>query len=245
MKEIIDWLKSESMVMREGVKLFETYASPRQKERYSSFFQKYIEAKTGTLGHNRLVSELKRAQNSTPSNIAQGYGQCVSLPEQGNKTSSTGSANSVQFEKIKAEDLPQELQSDFAFAKDITPQMAALHAKLKDESLPQEEAKRIAEELCEMDTERAEAWAEIEDHFTEKKQSVENIPVSEVPQEPVARGIWLSKKISLIEGYIGRDKKNLAEQTKPNIKAKIEVRIAEREKSLEAYKKLLNEHTGE
>ncbi len=236
-QEIKAWLEDKQRKYSEGVALFNACASKVLKDKYSAYFEKNKDAAVGGVAFNMLISQLTiiaqsvaaAAATSATTIINSALGKVVQDPVK------------IKAEDLTAEELPKPLRLKLDLVRELTPEIANLHTKLKDENLTDEEARALAEELCEKDDNRATMWAEIDDFLQDNDKHLEEIPTAVLPENPIAKGAYLVSRKKLVEGYISRDEKKLKGQNKPNIKTKIEGRLDKLRTELEQIEEQLIE----
>lgn len=59
-------------------------------------------------------------------------------------------------------DMPTTIKAAYARIKEITPLYGVLHADISNASIPDDERKRYAEQLCNLDDERRKLWAKVD-----------------------------------------------------------------------------------
>lgn len=108
----------------------------------------YLEDETGT--HADEIDELKDQMEQNLDEIRQLRQDVDQLSQPGVKV-------------VTEESLTPELKKAYQRIKEIAPLYASLHADIASESTPDDDRKRLADKLCDLDDERRELWKQIDD----------------------------------------------------------------------------------
>jgi len=145
------------------------------------------------------------------------------------------------FKIITYDNLPKDIQKEYNRTKEIVPLMAKIHSELSIENIPDTLRKKLAEDLCNLDDEKRQCWDKI-DNYTENGEVLLNESKAlEYSDDPVIRGMEIAKRIARLRDNISRTEKVISnKQTKPNTKAKAEIRLANQQKELAELEEQLN-----
>lgn len=88
---------------------------------------------------------------------------------------------------VTEESLTPELKKAYQRIKEIAPLYASLHADIASESTPDDDRKRLADKLCDLDDERRELWKQIDDWAEGKGVRLEE-KRPEYSDNPTVRG---------------------------------------------------------
>lgn len=148
--------------------------------------------------------------------------------------------------KIVAEaDLPPKMTKSYARIKEIVPLYASLHNDIANPDTPEEDRKKLAEQLCKLDDERRKLWKEI-DNWAEGKTVNLDAERPQFSENKVVRGVEIARHIVRLKqniqnckGAITRAENDGKETIKQNAVARManyEAELTELEKELASEK---------
>ena len=95
---------------------------------------------------------------------------------------------------VTEESLTPELKKAYQRIKEIAPLYASLHADIASESTPDDDRKRLADKLCDLDDERRELWKQIDDWAEGKGVRLEE-KRPEYSDNPTVRGYEMARQM--------------------------------------------------
>lgn len=95
---------------------------------------------------------------------------------------------------VTEESLTPELKKVYQRIKEIAPLYASLHADIASESTPDDDRKRLADKLCDLDDERRELWKQIDDWAEGKGVRLEE-KRPEYSDNPTVRGYEMARQM--------------------------------------------------
>lgn len=137
---------------------------------------------------------------------------------------------------IKEDSLPKSIKKCHDRIKEIVPLIASLHSDLCNESLAEEQRKKIAEELCDLDDERRRLWDTIDDWSEGKGVTQLDAERPEYSDNKVVRGYQLARRIKRLKSNIATAEKAIEkarQDGKKTIMANAASRKMQYEKELE------------
>lgn len=102
---------------------------------------------------------------------------------------------------VTEESLTPELKKAYQRIKEITPLYASLHADIASESTPDDDRKRLADKLCDLDDERRELWKQIDD-WAEGKGVRLDEKRPEYSDNPTVRGYEMARQMKRLRQNI-------------------------------------------
>lgn len=106
--------------------------------------------------------------------------------------------------------MPVSIKKAYARIKEIAPLYASLHNDIANESLSEDERKPLAEKLCKLDDERRRLWNTI-DSWAEGKGTLSlDAERPSFSDNPVVRGIELTRHVKRLKQNIANSKKAAA-----------------------------------
>lgn len=110
--------------------------------------------------------------------------------------------NAPGVKVVTEESLPKSLQKAYARIKEIAPLYACLHGELTSDTLTDEERKKVADGLCDLDDERRKLWRSI-DQWAEGKASLDlSEKRPEYSDNAVVRGYEMARQIKRLKENI-------------------------------------------
>jgi predicted RNase H-like nuclease (RuvC/YqgF family) len=152
----------------------------------------------GSEEHAEEIEELKKQVESNLEEINQLRKEVDALNAPGVKV-------------VTEESLPKSLQKAYARIKEIAPLYACLHGELTSDTLTDEERKKVADGLCDLDDERRKLWRSI-DQWAEGKASLDlSEKRPEYSDNAVVRGYEMARQIKRLKENI-RNSQTAAEK---------------------------------
>lgn len=143
----------------------------------------------GSEEHAEEIEELKKQVESNLEEINQLRKEVDALNAPGVKV-------------VTEESLPKSLQKAYARIKEIAPLYACLHGELTSDTLTDEERKKVADGLCDLDDERRKLWRSI-DQWAEGKASLDlSEKRPEYSDNAVVRGYEMARQIKRLKENI-------------------------------------------
>ena len=102
---------------------------------------------------------------------------------------------------VTEESLTPELKKAYQRIKEIAPLYASLHADIASESTPDDDRKRLADKLCDLDDERRELWKQIDD-WAEGKGVRLDEKRPEYSDNPTVRGYEMARQMKRLRQNI-------------------------------------------
>lgn len=102
---------------------------------------------------------------------------------------------------VTEESLTPELKKVYQRIKEIAPLYASLHADIASESTPDDDRKRLADKLCDLDDERRELWKQIDD-WAEGKGVRLDEKRPEYSDNPTVRGYEMARQMKRLRQNI-------------------------------------------
>ena len=102
---------------------------------------------------------------------------------------------------VTEESLTPELKKAYQRIKEIAPLYASLHAEIASESTPDDDRKRLADKLCDLDDERRELWKQIDD-WAEGKGVRLDEKRPEYSDNPTVRGYEMARQMKRLRQNI-------------------------------------------
>lgn len=102
---------------------------------------------------------------------------------------------------VTEESLTPELKKVYQRIKEIAPLYASLHADIASESTPDDDRKRLADKLCDLDDERRELWKQIDDWAEGKGVRLEE-KRPEYSDNPTVRGYEMARQMKRLRQNI-------------------------------------------
>lgn len=102
---------------------------------------------------------------------------------------------------VTEESLTPELKKAYHRIKEIAPLYASLHADIASESTPDDDRKRLADKLCDLDDERRELWKQIDDWAEGKGVRLEE-KRPEYSDNPTVRGYEMARQMKRLRQNI-------------------------------------------
>ena len=102
---------------------------------------------------------------------------------------------------VTEESLTPELNKAYQRIKEIAPLYASLHADIASESTPDDDRKRLADKLCDLDDERRELWKQIDD-WAEGKGVRLDEKRPEYSDNPTVRGYEMARQMKRLRQNI-------------------------------------------
>lgn len=102
---------------------------------------------------------------------------------------------------VTEESLTPELKKAYQRIKEIAPLYASLHADIASESTPDDDRKRLADKLCDLDDERRELWKQIDDWAEGKGVRLEE-KRPEYSDNPTVRGYEMARQMKRLRQNI-------------------------------------------
>jgi len=102
---------------------------------------------------------------------------------------------------VTEESLTPELKKAYQRIKEIAPLYASLHADIANESTPDDDRKRLADKLCDLDDERRELWKQIDD-WAEGKGVRLDEKRPEYSDNPTVRGYEMARQMKRLRQNI-------------------------------------------
>lgn len=144
--------------------------------------------------------------------------------------------NSPGVKVVTEESLTPELKKAYQRIKEIAPLYASLHADIANPATPDDDRKKLADKLCDLDDERRLLWKQIDD-WAEGKAVQLDVKRPEYSDNPTVRGYEMARQMK-------RLRQNIANSQEAAEKAKADGRQTIYEnarKRLERYQAELKE----
>lgn len=181
----------------------------------------------GSEEHAEEIEELKKQVESNLEEINQLRKEVDALNTPGVKV-------------VTEESLPKSLQKAYTRIKEIAPLYASLHNDLTNTELSDEERKKLADQLCELDDERRKLWRSI-DQWAEGKASLElDEKRPEYSDNAVVRGYEMARQIKRLKENI-RNSQTAAEKAQADGRQNVYENAMKRIQRYEAELKELEE----
>ncbi|MDR2627552.1 MAG: hypothetical protein LBC40_05925 [Dysgonamonadaceae bacterium] len=144
---------------------------------------------------------------------------------------------------VRYDDLPADVKKLYDRTKEIVPLMARIHSELSIHGISDDDRRAKAAELCRLDDERRSIWDRI-DAWSEGKDFVPDVPKEfAYSEDPVVKGMQISKRIARLEENISRTRKAIEghiRSKKANLEAKARKRLSAFEKELSGLQALVD-----
>ena len=181
----------------------------------------------GSEEHAEEIEELKKQVESNLEEINQLRKEVDALNAPGVKV-------------VTEESLPKSLQKAYARIKEIAPLYACLHGELTSDTLTDEERKKVADGLCDLDDERRKLWRSI-DQWAEGKASLDlSEKRPEYSDNAVVRGYEMARQIKRLKENI-RNSQTAADKAQADGKQNVYENAMKRIQRYEAELKELEE----
>lgn len=181
----------------------------------------------GSEEHAEEIEELKKQVESNLEEINQLRKEVDALNAPGVKV-------------VTEESLPKSLQKAYARIKEIAPLYACLHGELTSDTLTDEERKKVADGLCDLDDERRKLWRSI-DQWAEGKASLDlSEKRPEYSDNAVVRGYEMARQIKRLKENI-RNSQTAAEKAQADGRQNVYENAMKRIQRYEAELKELEE----
>lgn len=106
---------------------------------------------------------------------------------------------------VTEESLTPELKKVYQRIKEIAPLYASLHADIANESTPDEERKKLADKLCDLDDERRSLWKQIDD-WAEGKGVKLDEKRPEYSDNALVRGYEMARQVKRLRQNIANSR---------------------------------------
>ena len=150
----------------------------------------YLEDESGT--HADEIDELKDQMEQNLDEIQQLRKDVDQLSQPGVKV-------------VTEESLTPELKKVYQRIKEIAPLYASLHADIANESTPDEERKKLADKLCDLDDERRALWKQIDDWAEGKGVKLEE-KRPEYSDNALVRGYEMARQVKRLRQNIANSR---------------------------------------
>ncbi len=233
LKKIEKWIANPKRSYAEGVGYFNRFASDKQKETFSRFFE---------TKENEAIDQFDIRFTTLVNQILFVFRRIKSNPDlfiESKKETISPGKKPTTASSITLDSLPGELSAERDRLKEIVPVMAKLHADMADEKIADDKRAVIRAELVKLDDERRSIWDKIESAGMVVEKSEEE---KTVETNMLSMGAQTALRIGQLKGYITRNQNALQkhidsgnQKKADNAKEKIEMYS----KELEELQKLL------
>lgn len=107
---------------------------------------------------------------------------------------------------VTEESLPPEMKPVYARIKEIAPLYASLHADIANAATPDEDRKKLADKLCDLDDERRELWKQIDDWAEGKADVVLDEKRPEYSDNTMVRGFEMARQVRRLRQNIANSR---------------------------------------
>ena len=253
LKKIQNWLANPKRKYSEGLKYFNQFASPKQKENFGKFLNVDDDDK---ISHHDLSGRFpvlinqvvfcERKIKSNPEAFKDSTfvsGKIVPFVNtEENKSEQENSGEGPAQNSVKAitdlSQLPENFAPVVTRLKELVPFMAKVHADMAAEVADDKRAVLRAE-LIALDDERRGIWNRINKYLSgiPGSEIEKDSDEKEVEQNMLVIGVDLAKRIGLLKSYI----KNNSDSLKKHQEAGNEKKAATSQEKIEKYTKELEE----
>ncbi len=145
---------------------------------------------------------------------------------------------------INSDDLPVALKKKYTRNKEIVPIIALLHTDLTKDGISDEDRKKTATEICNLDDERRANWDSIDDYLENGSMALPEDKSLNFSDDPIVKGVQIGKRIERLIENISRSSASLEKFKKggkENLAVKAQNRIDAYTEELEELQKQVNE----